>query len=683
MRFSLQDVRKSVQRRGGELSVSLHFLRPGELHTEIARLIDYHESLLGQPQRTFSPDDARACIGDYRMANCLIATLSNWYSWQTREWSTVAPALTPSAELVAFTSPTQLRLALYNYVNMHFHGFLSVQHRGEALQAFAAQFQLSPADLEYLLLLDDEEEAILVRAAQQPPEAQAVATLYNQWVFESALFNASSVRFVIDCAAFAATQLAGAPDQAAPPVTTTGIGSVIKRLCYLARRLGVYYDLEYAPPDLDPTPSNGAGASPLLALTLYGPQDVTGAPQQYGVRLARLCRVLLGFAGSKTPLASAPRPRRKAHLTTSIVRAEARIHFLQRAYSFVMPASLPEILPIAMPQETIAGCQGGEQSELFDSSIEQSFAEAFISLASSQGADGWQLEREPEPLLLEKGIFIPDFALTRGQRRVYMEILGFWTPSYRERKVQKLQQLQDRDDLLLALPVEACAAFADIIPNFPVVVYQDQLSATSVLQELRKHYDDFAQRLASVDIALVREKVRREGFVAEQFCYPLLRCFRRSELQQAAERVVMDNADNKTEIAFVAGIGLFHHDWLAKLKQDFLRWLTAAQTTTLREAIAFIKARYSILDACPDTTIESLLSLWYEIVLQRDSIFDASITLRQQQEDSTENSTKEDQQTPVEAASTKEAQKSSRERRPAPKKRAPAQPEAIQGDLWG
>nr|MBA2679872.1 hypothetical protein [Ktedonobacteraceae bacterium] len=159
MRFSLQDVRKSVQRRGGERSVSLHFLHSGELHTEIARLIAYYESLLWKPQRSFSLDDARACIGDYRMANCLIATLSNWYSWLPREWTPVVQAMGASAELPA--SPVQLRLALYTYVNEHFHGFLSVQHRGEALQAFAAQFQLTSAELEYLLLLDSEEEAVL------------------------------------------------------------------------------------------------------------------------------------------------------------------------------------------------------------------------------------------------------------------------------------------------------------------------------------------------------------------------------------------------------------------------------------------------------------------------------------------------------------------------------------------
>ena len=683
MRFSLQDVRKSVQRRNGELSVSLHFLHSGELHTEIARLIAYYESVSGEPQRSFSFDDARACIGDYRMANCLIATLSNWYSWQPREWTPVVQAMGATTELLALASPVQLRLALYTYVNEHYHGFLSVQHRGEALQAFAAQFQLTSADLEYLLLLDSEEEAVLTRQEAQAPEPSVVAALYNQWVFEAALFSASSVRFVIDCAAFAARQIS--TDRSAAPFTTTGIGSVIKRLGYLARRLGVYYDLEYAPSAQLPT-DEAAAPSPLLALTLYGPQDVTGAPQQYGLRLARLCRLLLGYGVAKNSSSqSSSRPRRKSLFPAGIVQAEARIHFLQQAYTFSMIANLPDLLPSPDLQTNApmpSSRQSSDESELFDSSIEQSFSEAFISLATSNGADGWQLEREPEPLLLDKGIFIPDFALTRGQKRIYMEILGFWTPSYRERKVQKLQQLQGRDDLLLALPTDAYESFAAVLPHFPFVLYSHQLSATEVLQVLRRQYDDFLQRLEGIDVAAVREQVEREGFLAEHLCYELLHCFRRSELQQAAERVV--GQDDGKEILFVAGMGLYHRRWLEQVKRSFLQWLVPLRTVSLFEAVEAIRVRNSRLQNCADTLIETILSLWPEVLLHRDSIFDTTVEAVLERDSDSEPATTaaEFELVQIPDEPVKEVKKPARERRGVPKKRSSSESKAVQGDLW-
>src|SRR5712692_5286291 len=87
VRFSLQDIKKHIQRRGEELHVSLHFLSPNELRAEVTDLIAYHERLLGQPQRQFSLDETNSCIGDYRLAHCLIATLSHWYTRQPPDWT--------------------------------------------------------------------------------------------------------------------------------------------------------------------------------------------------------------------------------------------------------------------------------------------------------------------------------------------------------------------------------------------------------------------------------------------------------------------------------------------------------------------------------------------------------------------------------------------------------------------
>src|SRR5437868_3141573 len=146
VRFSLQDVKKSVHRYAGELSVTLHFLRPGELQNEIQQLIAYYEGLLEQPQRQFSIDDARACIGDYRLAHCLTATLSHWYSWQNREWKMALQALNVADALAELPSPIHLRLALYLYVSEQYHGFLGTQERAQALQAFAEIHSISLAD---------------------------------------------------------------------------------------------------------------------------------------------------------------------------------------------------------------------------------------------------------------------------------------------------------------------------------------------------------------------------------------------------------------------------------------------------------------------------------------------------------------------------------------------------------
>jgi len=697
VRFSLQDIKKQVHRRGNTLSVSLHFLHPGELRGEIERLVSYHEQLLGHPQRDFSIEDARASIGDYRLAHCLITALSAWYSWQQREWQkavhTIGNDILERFQEARITSPVHLRLALFNFVNERYDGFLDAQTRIAALEEFAEMYcgkdqqgelALPVADLEYLLALDSDEEAVLVRNTPHPPDVDEVASLYNQWVFEAALFNASDVHFAIDCTAFIKMQDIGTNK------TMTGVGAVIKRLCYLSRKLGVYYDLAY-----DSDSLAGQTSPSILHLTLYGPQEMTGAPQQYGLRLARLCRILLGYSTPTHPRRGGGgveegmgRLRRPVLTspntlpTTAILQAEATVHFLQRSYRFVMDANLLNLLPSpsetntseTQPPSTSSDEHTLNQqvrelsqpylvtSSIYDSSIEQAFAEAFHSLANSDGADGWQLEREPEPLLLahpstettstiSHGIFIPDFALTRDNLRIYVEILGYWTPSYRERKIAKLQLLKDRNDLVLAIPREAREAFNSISNDFPIVIYNTQLSATEILKVLRSQYDDLAARLAQIDVNDVRKRIESESLLPERACYTLLHCYRRSELIQAAERVIGEG------IAFTPGIGFYQIDSLEHLRSSFVEWLGKDEGKKLGDSLregessagevgdnssgnslplAWVlnesRSRWPILATCEDATIESLISLWPEVHISRSSIFEATISLFQGEE---------------------------------------------------
>lgn len=642
MRFSLQDVKKSIHRRGGELTLSLHFLHESELLPEIGRLITYYERLLGQSRRHFVADEARTCIGDYRLANCMIATLSHWYSWQSPDWQLALQRLDASDALAQYESSAQLRQALYSYVNEQYHGFLDSSTRLAALQDFAGRHGLTVIDLEYLLALDSDEEACLVRNVPHAPRPQDVAKLYNQWTFEAALGAASAVHFTIDCAAFVSAQ------HGTTRGPHSGAGAVIKRLCTLTRHLGVYYDLAY-----EHTLLNEQSPATLL-LTLYGPQEMTGVPQQYGLRLARLCRLLLGYGTAKEHVGK--------HLINAITEACATVHFLQRSYQFFINKPLLQLLPGAEQASSASPV-----AAVFDSSVERQFAAAFSGLASSDGIDGWTLEREPEPLLLDRSIFIPDFALTRASRRIYVEIVGFWTPAYRERKIQKLQQLQGRNDILLAIPLEAKASFASIVPFFPIIWYQGQLSAREVVQVLRDRYDDFAERLEDVDSNAVRAKVRREGIVPEVACYALLHCYRRTELQQAVQRVIEE------DIQFMPGVGLYRCSWAEQIQQACAAYLQHTARTTLDELALAVRDRWPQPDQCSTTALEMLLATWSNMRVSRDSIFDAVVELVGEQHIPVELLSEPPAKPPSPGPSSK------RSRAPAKKKRAAT---VVQDGLW-
>ena len=83
----------------------------------------------------------------------------------------------------------------------------------------------------------------------------------------------------------------------------------------------------------------------------------------------------------------------------------------------------------------------------FDSGVEADFATRFEAVDLD-----WDLVREPEPLAAGAHVVIPDFAFDYkyGDFRVYFEIMGFWTPEYVTKKLNRLAELEDVE-LLVAV----------------------------------------------------------------------------------------------------------------------------------------------------------------------------------------------------------------------------------------
>ncbi len=75
-----------------------------------------------------------------------------------------------------------------------------------------------------------------------------------------------------------------------------------------------------------------------------------------------------------------------------------------------------------------------ESTIIFDSKIERRFSEQFELFQT-----GWTIEREPEPIITkQRTAFIPDFVLSKFGIQVIVEIIGFWTKEYLERKIVKI-----------------------------------------------------------------------------------------------------------------------------------------------------------------------------------------------------------------------------------------------------
>ncbi len=163
---------------------------------------------------------------------------------------------------------------------------------------------------------------------------------------------------------------------------------------------------------------------------------------------------------------------------------------------------------------------------------------------------------------------------------------------------------------------------------------------------------------------MIRERVESAGLLPERACYELLHCYRRSELQRAAERVVGEG------IVFVPGIGLYQENWMERLRRWFVESIGALAQLPLADVLRESRVRWSVLVGCEDSTVEALLGLWPEIRVRRSSIFEAVVEIV-------------DEDVAAEVGSNTEVvtdKGQRRERRTTPKKRIVR--ETAQADLW-
>jgi predicted nuclease of restriction endonuclease-like RecB superfamily len=118
----------------------------------------------------------------------------------------------------------------------------------------------------------------------------------------------------------------------------------------------------------------------------------------------------------------------------------------------------------------------------FDSRVEERFARDFGRLAPE-----WTIVREPEPIDAGEHLFFPDFAIHRRtdpERRWLLEIIGFWTPEYLSRKLDRLRRARI-SNLILCIDEERNVGEAELPADAAVLRYRRRVDAQRVLELVR------------------------------------------------------------------------------------------------------------------------------------------------------------------------------------------------------
>ncbi len=597
MLFSLTNVkRRGVRDADGELAVVPKLLYGRAALKLVEQAIDVFEGFVGRPRGEYDSRALEAVMGDYRLGRCIEACLLTCYSFAQPSMSDVLTAGEAAAlQAGGLDSPGAVRLALWDAANQG-GGFVAPEDRQAFMSGLAREWGLSaPDSIDALVTLDNEASAVLAPTGERPTPAEMLR-LYNRGMVKTLLAHSNHVRF----------NLGSLP------------GDVLRKVYFMAKRSGVLVDIE----------SDRAGG---FVLALFGPEQAFGSADKYGRRLADVSLSLLRSLLSLSP--------------ASGIQGTASLILHDRPYRFHLTQDVLDHLEYGPePQEGARGggsrvaetraaysvgsaVEAGEYDTedvepTFDSLVEASLYKGFRSLEKQGHTHGWLIRREPDPLLAPGVVLIPDFAFERGGTRVYMEVAGFWSPSYKERKVAKLQALGTSEEataLILAVPHDAAPTFEGL--PFPIVPYKKNIRATDMLDLLDAQYGAREERLTTArsQFAVLQRAALDRGLVPERELAEALQAYSRSELLAVAPGLANDDC------RYVPGVGLLSNlaaDLARAALQDALQ-ASPEQRLDLDHAAALVSVSLDV----SSIDVEALVQLWPQFAIDRPSLFESYLTL--------------------------------------------------------
>ena len=353
-------------------------------------------------------------------------------------------------------SPQTIRQKLFKESSVQ--GFaLSDVHRQQIIQKIADQNNLSTNEVEKLMWSDMEENLILKKFNFINPKH--LLLWYNLSLAQTLLFRCTTMEFFVEG------------------------GLYWKQVLRNVKRYGLMYNLDqqYNKSEQDLNSIN---------CTLEGPLSLFKMTDKYGTSMAKLLPWII-----KAPV---------WRINGSIIRKNdegSKIYKFEMSSTdkndnsvFLQPIS--EIL-FSEDDSKLNNSQLNNQTKslqndfTFDSLLEKNFEKLFLQYFNKK--DDWKISREPNPLIVDGKAMIPDFLFERFGKKVYFEIVGFWTKDYLERKAAKLRVIFDKNqqkgqDIYLIVGVNSDLACSEIesISDDHVFVFKKDVPLKPILKHLEK-----------------------------------------------------------------------------------------------------------------------------------------------------------------------------------------------------
>ena len=449
---------------------------------------------------------------DYKLVRGLYALLERRCTFKSRDSNSDNDGETSSTSTIPIIDPPRIRKAVFEESSKR--GFaLTELERMEIADSVASRLHLSSHDVVLKTMWSDLDDNLILDYFDAI-DPEALIGWYNLSLMQTLLFNCTKLDFYISG------------------------GLNWKRVLRTVKRLGLMYYLQQPQQQQENR----------IICSLEGPLSLFKLTDRYGTLLAKLLPSII-FSSDKKRESSGGDG--EWHLDAWIVR---KTMDGRKIYEFkISKNEIPELMtdpyssfpPSSITQKEVAGSSSlYNDYNIFDSAVEEKFAKRF-----EQAETGWRLTREPDPLVLSNGgAFIPDFMFEKYDKKIYLEIVGFWTKEYLERKLQKLADIfisadsrkkrnnnnnnYKTDPLFIALNEDfACSksSFSSIVPKEQLIFYKnDTVPVKPILDYLKSIDSEMIERKVNdpnLKIELDRDDDNNNAVisineVAQKYCIP-------------------------------------------------------------------------------------------------------------------------------------------------------------------
>jgi uncharacterized protein len=368
-----------------------------------------------------------ASYNDYKLVRGLYALLERRSTFISGEGQKPTTVVDGGSGIVNL-DPISIRKYLFEESSARGYS-LTDNERNEIIKSVSSKIKVSRDIIIRDMWADLEENMTLQRFVTLEPKK--LIAWYNLSLMQTLLFNSTNLEFSIQG------------------------GYNWKKVLRAVKRLGLMYNLHYK--QKEGTGAQNESSSKKVGQDIYnpanrnslhtvddndnndilcsidGPLSIFKLTDRYGTSIAKLLPSII-VTGNWS-------------LRASIVRKTATMG--KKIYEFILSSVESTSFPsendlFVYDNDNIKNSASEKLSysvssptDSFDSNVEQKFALKFKPFSN-----GWNLIREPNPLIVSNGKgFIPDFAFEKYGIRIYLEIIGFWTNDYLVRKIQKINDI--------------------------------------------------------------------------------------------------------------------------------------------------------------------------------------------------------------------------------------------------